>query len=54
MPIQTHLFLNGDAPEATHTQLLEIAAHTCYLHVTAATAHEPLLEVVINPKNELS
>jgi len=54
MPIQTHLFLNGDAPEATHTQLLEIAAHTCYLHVTAATAHEPILDVVINPKNELS
>lgn len=47
-PIDTHLFLNGEAPEETHLQLLTIAARTCYLHATARTAHEPLLRIICN------
>jgi uncharacterized OsmC-like protein len=47
-PIDTHLFLNGEAPEETHLQLLTIAARTCYLHATARTAHEPVLKIVRN------
>ena len=44
-PIDTHLFLNGEAPEETHAQLLKIAARTCYLHATAAAALEPLVKI---------
>lgn len=43
--IDTHLFLNGEAPEAEHAKLLHIAARTCYLHATAAAALEPVIEV---------
>ena len=45
-PIDTHLFLNGEAPEETHLQLLTIAARTCYLHATSKTATEPNLRIV--------
>lgn len=47
-PIDTHLFLNGDAPEETHAKLLSIAARTCYLHATAAAALEPVVRIVHN------
>lgn len=47
-PIDTHLFLNGEAPEETHAKLLSIAARTCYLHATAAAALEPIVRVVHN------
>ena len=47
-PIDTHLFLNGDAPEETHGTLLRIAARTCYLHATAAAALEPVVRVTHN------
>ena len=45
LPIQTHLFLNGDAPDETHTKLLEIAERTCYLHAAASKANEPIIEI---------
>lgn len=47
-PIETHLFLNGEAPEDTHRQLLTIAARTCYLHAAARTPTEPKLRIVLN------
>ena len=47
-PIETHLFLNGDAPEETHLQLLTIAARTCYLHAASKTPVEPNLRIVHN------
>ena len=40
-PIDTHLFLNGEAPDETHLQLLTIAARTCYLHAASKTPVEP-------------
>lgn len=46
--IDTHLFLNGEAPDRTHLELLTIAARTCYLHATAAAALEPVVRVVHN------
>jgi uncharacterized OsmC-like protein len=46
-PIQTHLFLNGNAPEETHTKLLEIAERTCYLHASASTPLEPEITILI-------
>ena len=47
-PIDTHLFLNGEAVDATHLQLLTIAARTCYLHAAAKTPTEPNLRIVHN------
>ncbi len=48
--IDTHLFLNGEAPDETHTRLLRIAARTCYLHATAAAALAPVIKVTHNGK----
>ena len=50
-PIDTHLFLNGEAPAETHLQLLTIAARTCYLHAASKTATEPNLRIVHNGKD---
>jgi hypothetical protein len=50
-PIDTHLFLNGDAPEETHLQLLSIAARTCYLHAASKTATEPTLRIIHNGRD---
>jgi uncharacterized OsmC-like protein len=47
-PIDTHLFLNGEAADETHLQLLTIAARTCYLHAAAKTPTEPNLRIVHN------
>ena len=49
-PIDTHLFLNGEAPEQTHLQLLTIAARTCYLHAAAKAPTEPNVRIVHNGK----
>jgi uncharacterized OsmC-like protein len=46
--IDTHLFLNGEAPEQTHLQLLTIAARTCYLHAACKTPTEPNVRVIHN------
>jgi uncharacterized OsmC-like protein len=50
-PIDTHLFLNGDAPDETHLQLLTIAARTCYLHAASKTPTEPNLRIIHNGQN---
>jgi hypothetical protein len=47
-PVDTHLFLDGEAPEETHLQLLTIAARTCYLHAASKTPNEPNLRIVHN------
>lgn len=47
-PIDTHLFLNGEAEDETHLQLLTVAARTCYLHAAAKTPTEPKLRIVHN------
>ncbi len=41
----THLFLNGDAPESAQSNLLSIAARTCYLHATMGDALTPLISL---------
>ena len=48
LPIDTHLFLNGAAPDETHVKLLTVAARTCYLHATAATPLDPVVKIVLN------
>ena len=47
-PIDTHLFLNGEAPDETHLKLLTIAARTCYLHACASTPLEPIVRLIHN------
>ena len=47
-PIDTHLFLSGEAPAETHVNLLTVAARTCYLHAAAKTPTEPNLRIVHN------
>jgi hypothetical protein len=42
-PVDTHLFLNGAADDATMQKLLAMGAHTCYLHATLAAVLEPVL-----------
>jgi len=50
-PIDTHLFLNGEAPEEVHLQLLTIAARTCYLHAACKAATEPNLRIIHNGRD---
>jgi hypothetical protein len=50
-PIDTHLFLNGEAPDETHANLLTMAARTCYLHTTAAATLPPAVHLVHNGKH---
>ena len=47
-PIDTHLFLNGEAPDEIHLQLLTVAARTCYLHACAKAPLEPIVRVIHN------
>jgi len=47
-PIDTHLFLNGAAPDETHLKLLTVAARTCYLHAASKTPTDPILRIVHN------
>jgi uncharacterized OsmC-like protein len=50
-PIDTHLFLDGEAAEETHVQLLTIAARTCYLHAASRTPTEPSLRIIHNGRD---
>jgi hypothetical protein len=47
-PIDTHLFLNGTAPEEMHLKLLTVAARTCYLHAAAKSPIDPKVRIVHN------
>ncbi len=47
-PIDTHLFLDGEAPEETHLKLLTVAARTCYLHAASKTPTDPNLRIIHN------
>jgi uncharacterized OsmC-like protein len=47
-PVDTHLFLNGDESDETHERLMRIAATTCYLHATLASALEPVVSIEMN------
>jgi hypothetical protein len=40
-PVDTHLFLNGAADDATMQELLAMGARTCYLHATLSAALTP-------------
>ncbi len=44
-PLDTHLFINGTADDATCTTLLSVSERTCYLHATAITALIPIVNI---------
>jgi hypothetical protein len=44
-PVDTHLFLNGGADDATMADLLALGARTCYLHATLGGALEPRIRL---------
>ena len=48
LPLDTHLFLNGQAPDEVHARLQRIAATTCYLHATLAAALAPEVTLELN------
>lgn len=45
-PIETHLYLNGSAPEEIHQKLITVAEKTCYLHATASNSIEPMIKII--------
>lgn len=47
-PIDTHLFLNGEAPPEIHLKLLTVAARTCYLHAASQSPTDPHLRITHN------
>ena len=44
-PVETHLFLNGEASEDTYETLMTVAARTCYLHAALGATLPPTIEV---------
>ncbi len=48
LPVDTHLFLNGEAPDEIHEKLQKIAAVTCYLHASLAAGLAPEVAVELN------
>lgn len=46
--LDTHLFLNGDAPDDMHENLLNMAARTCFMHTAAAASIEPKVTLRLN------
>ena len=46
--VDTHLFLNGSAPDEMHENLLNMAARTCFMHAAAAARIEPAISLRLN------
>lgn len=46
--VDTHLFLNGSAPDDMHENLLNMAARTCFMHAAAAARIEPSISLRLN------
>jgi uncharacterized OsmC-like protein len=44
-PVDTHLFLNGEASDETFEKLMTVAAKTCYLHATLGLTLPPEITV---------
>jgi uncharacterized OsmC-like protein len=45
--LDTHLYINGTADDATCTTLLSVSERTCYLHATAIKVLEPNVKLHI-------
>lgn len=47
-PLDTHLFMNGTAPEEQNEILINLSEKTCYLHATLSNALEPSVNISIS------
>ena len=47
-PLDTHLFMNGTAPEEQNEILINLSEKTCYLHATLSNALEPTVNISIS------
>ena len=47
-PLDTHLFMNGTAPEVQNEILINLSEKTCYLHATLSNALEPSVNISIS------
>ena len=47
-PLDTHLFMNGTAPEEQNEILINLSEKTCYLHATLSNTLEPSVNISIS------
>ena len=45
MPLDTHLYMNGTAPDEHNEKLIDMSERTCYLHATLCEALEPRINI---------
>ena len=45
MPLDTHLYMNGTAPDEHNEKLIDMSEKTCYLHATLSEALEPKINI---------
>ena len=45
MPFDTHLYMNGTAPDEHNEKLIDMSERTCYLHATLCEALEPKINI---------
>jgi uncharacterized OsmC-like protein len=45
MPLDTHLYMNGTAPDEQNEKLIDMSERTCYLHATLCEALEPKINI---------
>ena len=45
MPLDTHLYMNGTAPDEHNEKLIDMSERTCYLHATLCEALEPKINI---------
>ena len=45
LPLDTHLYMNGTAPDEHNEKLIDMSERTCYLHATLCEALEPKINI---------
>ena len=45
MPLDTHLYMNGTAPDEHNEKLIDMSERTCYLHATLSEALDPKINI---------
>ena len=45
IPLDTHLYMNGTAPDEHNEKLIDMSERTCYLHATLCEALEPKINI---------
>ena len=45
LPLDTHLYMNGTAPDEHNEKLIDMSERTCYLHATLSEALDPKINI---------